>query len=733
MADQRQEDEPAKLDLLDQAVNEALSADLEEAAEEVGLHRDEISRLAQESANEIFAPVERQFDRFQKSRQDLEALAETEIEERERRLEFVLPRRPPWPILPLLLLLLVACAAYVLWPLSTLELVVIGYFGAGSVVAFLRRVGRLQLPNDLKAEASEERVAATEAAFQQALVEEGARPWIRQQVNAVIQRQNGKELRYEDATGLAEVNEADAPMVTTSGLRRIQELMSVMPGGTIGVSGSRGVGKSTLIRDLCRQEEADSAKTLTAIVEAPVQYDGREFSLHLFARICEAVLGTTGVKALRDSYKPAFRGLLARRLRVPLLAVAGGIIITVVGLSLLLSGREAKLSPDLLGALLAIIGTTTALAGVAVMQREQTEQRRRQELRHRSAGGKDSATATQHLQDIWFQQSFSSGWSGALSLPLGLEGGVEAGWELAQKQLAFPDVVSRFRDFLEVLAAEHRILIGIDEMDKMGDQTARDFLNEIKALFRVKGCYFIVSVSDDAMTDFERRGMPFRDVFDSSFDEIVALENFSMKDSKKLIEDRVIGLPLPFIGLAHVHSAGLPRELIRVSRRLIRLRKGTPLSEATRTLAAEVLGVQARAVQYRLGQLKENTSKAGLLQWVMHPWTADQPVAQLRSWCEAVPIEHLLAGEKDHDGTRAKALESICELVLLGYFNLTTIEVFDRFVADEISQVQLAGSRSMAEGLGSVRQAFSISRGIAWSMLDAYREEMELETLGVRL
>ena len=53
-----------------------------------------------------------------------------------------------------------------------------------------------------------------------------------------------------------------------------------------------------------------------------------------------------------------------------------------------------------------------------------------------------------------FQQSFSSGWSGALKLPVGVEGGVSASAELSEQQLSYPDIVALLKEFL-AKAAEH--------------------------------------------------------------------------------------------------------------------------------------------------------------------------------------------------------------------------------------------------------------------------------------
>ena len=58
------------------------------------------------------------------------------------------------------------------------------------------------------------------------------------------------------------------------------------------------------------------------------------------------------------------------------------------------------------------------------------------------------------------------------------------------------------------------------------------------------------------MASFERRGLPFRDVFDSSFDEIIKVPYLGFDDVKRMLARRVLGLPAPFAGLCYCLSGG---------------------------------------------------------------------------------------------------------------------------------------------------------------------------------
>lgn len=126
------------------------------------------------------------------------------------------------------------------------------------------------------------------------------------------------------------------------------------------------------------------------------------------------------------------------------------------------------------------------------------------------------------LKQIKFHQTFTSGWSGGLKLPMGIEGGINNALTIAENQMTNPEIVSAFIQFLSVIPKEYQIIIGIDELDKLeSDELAQQFINEIKSIFGIPKCFYLISVSENAMSNFERRGLPFRDVFDSAFDSIV--------------------------------------------------------------------------------------------------------------------------------------------------------------------------------------------------------------------
>jgi hypothetical protein len=169
----------------------------------------------------------------------------------------------------------------------------------------------------------------------------------------------------------------------------------------------------------------------------------------------------------------------------------------------------------------------------------------------------------------------------------GAEYSGKRGTSFAGRAPTYPEVVNDFRTFVQAIG---RVVIAVDEIDRIGTgESARRFLNELKAIFDVPGCCYLVSVSTEAQHDFELSGMGLRSVFDSSFDEVVRVDYLDFTLSKRLLRRLVVGLPEQFAALAYVFSGGLARQLIRAARDVLRQKEGTTLSEVARVLTEDEL------------------------------------------------------------------------------------------------------------------------------------------------
>ena len=124
----------------------------------------------------------------------------------------------------------------------------------------------------------------------------------------------------------------------------------------------------------------------------------------------------------------------------------------------------------------------------------------------------------------------------------------------------------------QMKGSERPIVVAIDEIDRIGSlEDAEKFIGEIKTIFGVEGCYFLVAVAEEVGSLFAQRATAGRSILENAFDEIVAVEPLTLLEARSLLLKRVPGFTDAFVYLVYAMSGGLPRELIRVTRRLVEM------------------------------------------------------------------------------------------------------------------------------------------------------------------
>jgi hypothetical protein len=557
------------------------------------------------------------------------------------------------------------------------------------------------------------------------LVDTGVRPLVRGLVNERAAGRFRTYLTVAEEQGLAEV-EDPRHEIPTAAKERVAALIEATPGASIGIAGPRGSGKSTLIRSFCPTSGEFDENRLAAYVPAPVEYGAREFVLHLFAEVCRVVIGPRDVEELRAPV-PALRALRGVGVeRGALLVAAAG---TVASTLLILRGAGVleDVDPQLIWG---TAGAVLSVPSAVLLWLRLSQVRRRAHARSSRFGnppGFDAPSTSErsgvmrdaargHLTDIWFQQSFSTGWSGTLELPIGISAGYEGARELARQQMSYPDVVREFRRFLETAPPGMQVLIGIDELDKMSPESARQFLNDIKVIFGLPRVYYLLSVSEDAMSSFERRGLPIRDVFDSTFDDVVRVGYLTTNGTVDLLQRRMIGVPIPFLLLCHVLAGGLARDVIRTARAMVAANRKTGDARRLNDIAHALVAAEVRS------------KAAGSI-----VATRIDPDADLQDWLrdlEAGPVHVAALIERCEDeraGTSAIAIE-------MRAFCLYAATVLDHFDAARPAAAFARGIKppghegewtetTPTDGLAAARQALATSPRIAWDLLRAFRAE----------
>lgn len=586
-----------------------------------------------------------------------------------------------------------------------------------------------------------ERVEALASAYATQL-REGVAGWVREQINEAQQAAYDTNLQFGDRGGLAEVDDPKHE-IPTDAKERLLSLVEdeAMPGGAIGLAGPRGAGKSTLMRAVCVDLD-QREDVLGTMVDAPVDYDPRDFVLHLFAKVCAEVVGTRRVAELRRRDRPEM-GVGVQLEGFPPLPVIAGASLMLVGCALffqwLPGGGVLQGAAPFFGFLaFVLIGFGFVLHSVLHEAPRRRQRRLTRELLE--SGTKDGQTAMALLQQIWFQRTFSSGWSGSFQSSVGLESVVSSGVELAERQMSFPEIVDSFRQFLEQISQTRQVRIGIDELDKMEDETARKFLNEIKVVFRVPGCFFMISISEDAMSYFERRGLPIRDVFDSSFDDVIWVPYLPFDGSRSLLARRIVGLPQPFVCLVHCLSGGLPRDLIRAARNLVGMPRGTTIGRAATKMSQVALGSKLNGARVAARRFRSEGAVRVLTEWLDHLRDAQVSAAALREACGEVQSKFLapLVASSGADSAveeRAEVKALGLQLAASAYFSVTLREFFARFDSEEFINFALRkeSGESRVDWLAGIPQKLSEDLGSGWEDLSMLRYDCEMEVVSFPL
>jgi hypothetical protein len=606
---------------------------------------------------------------------------------------------------------------------------------------------------------------------------------VRTYINTARQRRFSHAYSVASSPALSEVYES-ANRIPTQIESELAGLLDRLDGASIGVAGPRGAGKSTLIRGYCDEVDPPvderniigrpsfsgsvlperSWGDLRCMVTAPVDYVARDFVLHLFATFCGTVI---------SGYSKAgkFRGALLAVFWVRRIAQ---LCMSLIWQAVFLGGCAATLlywnkaiAKDISvpatwvqysGIALIIVGAVAFAGSLAV----NVSQWAREAGQARESGRGMIAIARKHLSRVRYLQTYTSGWSAGVGLPKGGSTQLSRSVARAEQPLSYPEIVSEFRSFATTVAADvhrrgDRVFIGVDELDKIGSaEQAEHFLNEVKGIFGIPHLYFMISVSDDALNAFERRGLPLRDAFDSSFDEIIRVESLSYYESRRLLYRRVIGLTEPYVALCHCLAGGLARDVIRAARQVARnaanlISRGSSLtassiiqdghevsaeyeslyvedpkrlpalSDISAVVLYDELRRKLRALSQVIGHLdSEDTTE---LQETLHDvaihLAPDQPIINL--------VDHI--AKPGHAEPPAVARVRL-DLAAYAYFCATLQEVF----TDRLDDALMIRATSESSGPGSfdalaaARNAFNTDTPLAWNLVTQCRNAWSLET-----
>jgi hypothetical protein len=666
-------------------------------------------------------------------------------------------------------------------------------------------------------EANEPDLESTKRALEEAhealisaLVDKSALPAARQLINARTENAQSWRLGDNPAPGLQQIL-PKLFILDTKTSTEVEHIIETHRTAALGIAGPRGSGKTTLINWFCNNERSMMRWDLRILVNAPVHYEPRDFFLHVFSLLCEAIIGrqlpawtqeenphlppqkVRFDSLLRAVAPPLVRIFIAalglatgyisyvfvrRYLEIPLSPVTINQSLTLVALgwistsmaagarayyrsrsSVFVMHRTSPVTPLLtLSALFfggaiglvytainthSTIDTQLLLApyGIATCASLGSTSWRLLKLWQRgspSIGGTWSAPASTlsalqkkvaiYRQHVHFQQSYTSGWGGKVSAATKFvfsgEISSTAGQTSARQPWTLPDIIAKIREVLGEAATNKRIVLGFDEVDKIeSSEEVTRFINDLKAIFHIDGCFYLVSVSDDAISSFERRGLPFRSTFDSAFDDIFQVPYCSFLEARKLLAERVVGLPLIFAALCHVLSGGLPRDLLRTTRHLYSLSRPIGIGSAAAQLARkELLG----KIPLIIGSVRnlDVDCIARLVLWAEQISRVPIGSAELSEYLSILKSENMSTSGLDTK-TAQSIRRAIHEAEAVGYLALTVVEYCQNLDGAEIDP----SVASELSELAGARQKLSIHPVISAELIQEFRMRNNLRAL----
>ncbi|MBB4685826.1 hypothetical protein [Amycolatopsis jiangsuensis] len=551
----------------------------------------------------------------------------------------------------------------------------------------------------------------------------------------------GTELVFEKQCELYE--EATGDVVPTAAAKRLRRILERAGTGAIALGGQRGSGKTTAILSLQRGliHGTENPAPLVVVAAAPANYDARDFVLHLHGLLCKAVLDL-----LWNELPPvrSWRSWLRRGARLSADLIGSAAVAWAIG-GWLWDGSFTRF-PIELGLLLRRIhfpdlidplwtdqpaGNRIALIVIVLLALRWTLKVLRIPIdvlldavqRKRSAGLLElEADARRQLDRIRYLQTHTSGWSGKLLFPGSADLGRTQSTQRAEQQLTHPEVVAEFRAFAQRTAGllrgegvTDRLVVAIDELDKIGEQEkAQQLVNDVKGIFGVPGCLYLVAVSDDAVLSFEQRGLAMRDAFDSAFSELVRLEPFTQDESRLWIAQRLPGVPEQFCHLGHCLSGGLPRDLRRVTIDMVDVTTELyqpSLSAVTSILLRAELTAKTSAFTGQARALEQTTELAQL-------WTKLLRIPETREAAELAALAAELHEGATHDlATPVNLLRHHSSAFVL--FCATMLELFTDALTDDRLTPAL-------HQLAVARRHLALDPHLAWSTLTDFRKAHDL-------
>lgn len=149
---------------------------------------------------------------------------------------------------------------------------------------------------------------------------------------------------------------------------------------------------------------------------------------------------------------------------------------------------------------------------------------------------------------------------------------------LAARQLTLQALTDTYLRYVRILLPfyNNKIIVIIDELDKISrPDDVKNMLIELKGALFEKGCYYLMSISEDAARAFRGRLTEGRDIFESTFDEVIEIRQMPLESARAMVQTRLLAAESPVrlsddsITLITIFAGAIPREIIRSVRETV--------------------------------------------------------------------------------------------------------------------------------------------------------------------
>lgn len=399
--------------------------------------------------------------------------------------------------------------------------------------------------------------------------------------------------------------------IDTGNLTVLRESISNLPRGSIGVTGERGAGKTAMMKQLQKDLELSRQNNyLTVWMSAPTSVNERELPISILAKLATCVgKQLSGNKSWPDypsgeslRVNDHYRRWTRRGVYAFILALSTGVISYILPTIY----SEPTTTIQSLMVYSKVVSVLFAFCSVlCFVYRARYFSARSYFFRPRNVAEATSdktvskadqplvSSSVNLLEALWYERKdtrssdVSLSWGGASI-------GSRVGTEKTREPFTLPRLVDMWQEYVEQITRKRfgKVIIFIDEIDKLGGRARiEQFMRVLKALYDAPNVFFIVSISKDAYDWFHERHSPIKDrnIFDSSFSNMLLVQLQRVDDLEKLLSVRVIEqeFPTPVVQLIWVLSYGNPRDAQRLAVEIIRFHQGKRLRDVSGHLCAK--------------------------------------------------------------------------------------------------------------------------------------------------